>query len=110
MDKDYRKAFFFCKRWAKSPLTAGYTIGYSRGIADKEPAKIVYDYILFLQGEKIYDFKEKLDLLDSFLEKKDKEEDTETNFRSGFYKPIRHYINGTRINIKKGFPVQTKRP
>ena len=38
-EKEYRNAFYFIKRWAKSPLTPSYTIGYSRGNADKEPAK-----------------------------------------------------------------------
>lgn len=109
MGKEYSKAFFFCKRWAKSPSTSSYTKSYSRGNADKDPAKIVYEHIIYLQENKLLNYKGKLDELDCFLENKDKLENEKTYFQTGFYRNLNQYIRAMKINIEKGLPVQTKR-
>lgn len=51
-EKEFRNAFYFSKRWANSPLSPGYTRGYSAGNADRKPAKkhmITFWYYKILQ-------------------------------------------------------------
>ncbi|MBR7796984.1 hypothetical protein GT022_13105 [Agaribacter marinus] len=107
-EKEFRNAFYFSKRCAKSPLTPSYTIGYSRGNADKEPAKKVYDYILSL-GEKSISFEEKLNLLYKFLEQAEQEERNKRMMGTDFYSNIMTYIRISKRQIDNGEPVQTRR-
>jgi hypothetical protein len=108
-EKEYRKVFYFLKRWAKSPLTYTYTRGYSAGLADREPAKIIYDYILFLDGDTKILYEEKLHLLYEFGEKVDLEESNRPLMGTGFYRNILSHIKREITNVEKGLPVQTRR-
>ncbi|RSK53660.1 hypothetical protein [Bacillus canaveralius] len=107
-EKEFRNAFYFIKRWAKSPLTPSYTIGYSAGNAHREPAKKTYDYILLLGKDSSNNFEEKVNLLYTFLEKKDQEQG-KGFMGTDFYRNLHSYIRRSRINIEKGEPVQTRR-
>ncbi|WP_177167149.1 hypothetical protein [Salinibacillus kushneri] len=106
-EKEFRNAFYFLKRQSKSPLTPSYTRGYSRGLADRKPAKKCYDYILSL-GENPISFEEKVNLLDSFLERADHEQE-EGFMGTSFYRNLQSYIRRSKNNIDKGEPVQTRR-
>ena len=108
-EKEFRNAFYFLKRWAKSPLTSSYTIGYSRGLADREPAQRCYDYILLLGKDSTISFEEKLNLLYTFLEKANEENRKRTVMSTAFYSILQSYIRSSIINIEKGEPVQTRR-
>lgn len=107
-EKEFRKAFYFLKRWAKSPLTPSYTRGYSAGNADKKPARKTYDYILLLDNDTSISFEKKLNLLNTFLEKADEEQD-KGFMGTSFYRDLLSYIRRSISNIEKGEPVQTRR-
>jgi hypothetical protein len=107
-EKEYRNAFYFLKRCAKSPLTPGYTIGYSAGLADEKPARKSYDYILLLGKDTSISFEEKLNMLNTFLEKAN-EEQCKGFMGTSFYRNLQSYIKRSISNIEKGEPVQTKR-
>jgi len=108
-EKEFRNAFYFLKRWSKSPLTPSYTIGYSRGLGDREPAQNCYDYILSLGKDSTISFEEKLNLLNMFLEKAIEEQREKPFMGSPFYCNIPSYIRISISNIEKGIPVQTRR-
>jgi hypothetical protein len=107
-EKEFRNAFYFLKRWAKSPLTPSYTRSYSAGNADREPARKTYDYILVLQDSSI-SFEEKLNLLYTFLEKANEEDRKRPFMGTDFYNKIQCYIRRSISDIEKGIPVQTRR-
>lgn len=107
-EKEFKNAFYFLKRWAKSPLTPSYTRSYSAGNADREPAKKVYDYILSLQKSST-SFEEKVNLLNTFLEKADKEYGKRPFMGSAFYYNMRSYIRRSIKDIENGKHVQTRR-
>lgn len=108
-EQEFRNAFYFLKRWSKSPLTPSYTIGYSRGLADREPAQRCYDYILLLGKDSTISFEKKLNLLYTFLEKANEENRKRTMMGTAFYSILQSYIRSSIINIEKGEPVQTRR-
>ncbi|MDL0428703.1 hypothetical protein ABEQ76_20620 [Bacillus velezensis] len=107
--REFRNAFFFMKRWAKAPLLPSYTIGYSRGNADKEPAKLIYEYILSLQENSSITFEKKVDLLDTFLEKANQEQRGTYVMGTGMYNNFRSYIRRSLKDIEDGIPVQTRK-
>ncbi|MCA1213861.1 hypothetical protein LC728_05625 [Bacillus amyloliquefaciens] len=108
-EKEFRNAFYFMKRYVKSPLTPSYTRGYSAGLADKEPAKKIYDYILLLGNDSSKSFEEKVNLLVAYLEMAEQEEQGKHYMGTGFYRTLQSYIKRSRSNIEKGKPVQTRR-
>ncbi|MGG0788276.1 hypothetical protein ABE132_05990 [Peribacillus simplex] len=107
-EKEFRNAFYFLKRWAKSPLTPSYTRGYSAGLGHREPAQKTYDYILFLGKDTSSSFEEKVNLLFTFLEK-EKAEQGKGVMGSPFYNNLMTYIRISTKNIEKGESVQTRR-
>jgi hypothetical protein len=108
-EKEYRNAFYFLKRWSKSPLTPSSTIGYGRGNADKEPAQKCYDYFISLSNDTSLSFQEKLDLIYKFLEKVNEEDKKKHMMGTHFYNNFQSYIRISFSNIEKGLPVQTRR-
>ncbi|HDR7704618.1 TPA: hypothetical protein QCX91_002203 [Bacillus thuringiensis] len=108
-DKEFRKAFFFLKRYIKSPLGITYTHGYSRGSADIEPAKEAYAYVLQLQEEST-SFEEKFNTLQDFLEKEYNErQEQRPSQNTGRYWDYIGYIKDSKRKIENGEPVQTRR-
>ncbi|PFP29429.1 hypothetical protein COJ96_11030 [Bacillus sp. AFS073361] len=109
-EKEYKNAFYFLKRWSKSPLTPSYTRGYSAGLADKEPAQKTYDYIMSLDRDTSISHQEKLNLLYKFLEKTDAEESKKAAvMTTSFYRNIQSHIKREISNVEKGVPAQTRR-
>ncbi|WP_062231486.1 hypothetical protein [Fictibacillus sp. FJAT-27399] len=108
-EKEFRNAFYYLKRWSKSPLTPSYTIGYSRGLSDKEPAQKCFDYILKLGKDSTISFEEKLNLLYEFLEKSNEEDKKRPLMGTDFYRNLQSYIRRSISSIEKGEPVQTRR-
>ncbi len=107
-EKEFKNAFYFCKRWANSPLTPSYTYGYSRGNADKEPAQKVYNYILTLQYDKKIDFESKIEKLNEFLIELDKNQ-PQGFFGTNFYSGLISYIRRSKVDIENERSVQTRR-
>lgn len=108
-EREFRNAFYFLKRLAKSPSMPTYTHGYTAGYADKEPAKKIYDYILFLDQDKKKSFEEKVKQLDNFLENAEIEQRTRPFIGSSLYNSFRTYIKFSIKAIENGLPVQKKR-
>lgn len=103
-EKEYRKLFYFMKRWSKSPSNLTYTHGYTRGGADIQPAKRIYEFILELDGNKNISYVQKiLDLLE--FTASEYEKDNWNSFASGMKTEIRSQIK----SIEKGNPSITKR-
>lgn len=108
-ETEFRNAFYFCKRWAKSPLTISYTFGYSSGLGDRDPAQKVHDYIGSLQRNKVINFEEKLNNLYKFLEESEKTERKMHHMDTVFYNNLIRYINRSKKDISEGKSVQKKR-
>lgn len=108
-EKEYKNAFKFIKRWCKSPSTPSYTKGYSAGNADREPAAKTYNHILELEKDNSISYKEKLIVLDDFLEEMNKEEKLNKMMSTPFYNNIKSYIKKSMKDVEVGTPVQTRR-
>ncbi|WP_130806526.1 hypothetical protein [Senegalia massiliensis] len=108
-EKEYKKAFKFIKRWSKAPSTLSYTIGYSAGNGDKEPAAKTYKYVLELEKDNSISYKEKLIVLDDFLEEMNKEERLKKMMVTSYYNNIKRYIKKSMKDVEEGIPVQTRR-
>lgn len=107
-EKQFRNSFFFIKRSAKSPTLPSYTYGYTAGLADKEPAVYVYNYILEMQTNKS-SFEEKIASLEIYLHQRNKEEEQKEYKNTGFNNMILQLIKRAKEDINNGVPVQTKR-
>ncbi|WP_214482966.1 hypothetical protein [Bacillus sp. SM2101] len=108
-EMEFRKAFNFLKRSAKSPLTSSYTRGYTAGNAQREPSQKIYDYILELEKDASISFEEKISKLDIFLQKAEEEQRKKPLMGTPMNRDFRSYIKVTISNIEKGEPVQTRR-
>lgn len=110
-ETEFRNAFYFIKRWVKQPFTITHGRNYSQ--LDKTFAKNVYEFIESIQNVRESSFEEKLNKLESFVEKENSHEIRESLKRESFSSPylriILSYIKRSKEDIENERPVQKRR-
>ena len=107
IEKESREVLKILKRWAKKPISESYTRGYTAGLADREPAIEIYGYICELSSQRNISPEEKLDLIESFVEKGKNEYLKKPNtMGDGFYGKFHRWVLSFKKDLEYEIPIQ----